>query len=377
MPQQTAQKNDKALINGSLLITESLAEAGADVFIGYPITPSNLLYLYGSQRFPIALAAPDEITTVQWMAGFAAAGRIPVTATSFPGYALMVESVNMAHMMELPMVIVLTQRFGPSTGTATLGAQGDLLLLQGTISGGAPLPTLCVSSLEDCWTLSAEAVRMAVRLRTPVVLLTSKDGAMTLRDFEAFSLPKIEPVQHESYNEDGPYRAYEPKDNLVPAFLPVGQRNHQVRITASTHDRRGILQGAIPEALENTRRLSGKLEKNIHDYTFLELDEQEGAETLIVSYGISAQAAREARTILRKNGGKVSLLIMKTLLPIPPAYWQIIERYKRLVIAEENLHGSLRQVLFGLAARPDVGQVNVIGRAVTPEEIAQEVSHGG
>ncbi len=374
---QTGSKKGKALIDGSLLITESLARAGADVFVGYPITPSNLLYLYGSKRFPIALAAPDEITTVQWMAGFAAAGKIPVTATSFPGYALMVESVNMAYMMELPMVIVLTQRFGPATGTATLGAQGDLLLLQGSISGGYPLPTLCISDMDDCWSISAQAVRMAVRLRTPVVLLTSKDGVMTLRSFDAFSLDEIKPVNHEFYKGDATYRPYEPKDDLVPAFLPVGNHKHRVRITASTHDQNGLLKNATAEALENTRRLSGKLEKNIGDYTFYDLDEQEDAETLIVSYGITAQAAREAKTILRRQGKKVSLLVMKTIFPVPPVYWSIFQRYKRLVIAEENLHGSLRQALFGLAERPDVAKVNVIGRAVTPEEIAGEVNNGG
>ncbi|MDD3642019.1 MAG: hypothetical protein PHQ19_00925 [Candidatus Krumholzibacteria bacterium] len=373
--QRTAETRTagKVLIDGSMLIIEALARAGADVFVGYPITPANLLYSYGARRFPISLAAPDEISTLQWMSGYSAAGRIPVTATSFPGYALMVESINMAYMMELPMVIVLAQRLGPATGTATMGAQGDLLLMQGTLSGGYPLPTLCISGMEDCWTISAEAVRMAVRLRTPVVLLTSKDGVMTLRSFDASSLPPIEPVAHDLYAGEAPYRSYEPKDDLVPWYLPVGNGRHQVRLTASTHDRGGILQNATPEALGNTRRLPEKIERNIGEFAFYELDEQEDAKTLIVSYGITAPAAREAKDLVRERGGAVSLLVMKTLLPVPPAYWTIIERYRRIVIAEENLQGSLRAVLFGQAPREDVAQVNAIGRFVTPEEIAGEV----
>ncbi|HER44409.1 MAG TPA: hypothetical protein ENO08_08115 [Candidatus Eisenbacteria bacterium] len=378
MQETTAdKKRGKALVDGSLLIIESLARAGADVFIGYPITPANLLYQYGGKRFPTALAAPDEITTLQWMAGFAAAGHVPVTATSFPGYALMVESINMAYMMELPMVIVLAQRFGPATGTATLGAQGDMLLLQGTISGGYPLATLCISSMEDCWTLSAEAVRMAVRLRTPVVLLTSKEDVMTLRSFDAASLPEIGRVTPGLYDGDGPYRSYEPGGGLVPAFLPVGNRKHQVRLNASTHDRGGILQNSTPEALENTRRLSAKLERNIGDFTFYELDEEDGAGTLVLSYGVTAQAAREAVSILRARGDRVSLMVARTIFPVPPAYWPILGRYRRVVIAEENLGGTLHQVLFGLAERPGVSQVNAIGRSVTPEEIAAEVSKNG
>ena len=93
------------LIDGSRVIIESLVKTGAEVFIGYPITPANLLYAYGRQRFPMFIPASDEITALQMAAGFAASGKLPVTATSFPGLALMLESINMAYMMEMPMVI--------------------------------------------------------------------------------------------------------------------------------------------------------------------------------------------------------------------------------------------------------------------------------
>ena len=97
------------LMDGSRLIVEACARAGADTYVGYPITPANLIYAYGSSRFPAVLPAPDEISAAQWMVGLAAAGRLPVSATSFPGLALMVESINMAYMMELPMLIILVQ----------------------------------------------------------------------------------------------------------------------------------------------------------------------------------------------------------------------------------------------------------------------------
>jgi 2-oxoglutarate ferredoxin oxidoreductase subunit alpha len=363
----------KVLIDGSMLIIESLSRAGADVFIGYPITPANLLYQYGAKRFPTALAAPDEITTAQWMSGFAAVGRIPVTATSFPGFALMVESVNMAVMMELPMVIVLAQRLGPATGTATLGAQGDILLLQGTVSGGYPLPTLCISAMDDCWTLSAEAVRMAVRLRTPVVLLTSKEDVMTLRSFDTSSLPEIDAATPKLFSGDGPYESYRPDKDLVPPFLPVGNPRHQVRLNASTHDSRGILQNSTPEALANTTRLQAKLETDVSSFTFFELDEQEGSEVLVVSYGITSQAAREAVKAIRAEGSKVSLFVPKTIFPVPPSYFDILCRYERVVVAEENLTGQLRHVLFGGVPRPYVTGINAIGKIITPGEIVEGV----
>lgn len=371
-----AAPRSRVSVDGSMLIMEAMARAGADVFIGYPITPANLLYAYGARRFPVALAAPDEITTLQWMSGFAAAGRIPVTATSFPGYALMVESINMAYMMELPMVIVLAQRLGPATGTATMGAQGDLLLLQGTLSGGYPLPTLCISGMNDCWTISAEAVRMAIRLRTPVVLLTSKEDVMTQRSFDLASLERIEPATRRSYEGEDRYMSYMPAENLVPPFLPVGNGRHQVRLNSSTHDRLGILQNNTAEALANTRRLPEKIERNIGGFTFYELDEQDAAGALIVSYGATAQSARQAAALLRSEGNRVSLLVMKTLLPVPSACLSILERYDRIVVAEENLRGTLRQVLFGQVGRKGVSGVNAIGKSIPPEEIAAEVSRG-
>lgn len=366
-----------ALIDGSRLITEACVRAGADVFIGYPITPANLLYLYAGRRYPTMLAAPDEITTLQWMSGFAAAGRLPVTATSFPGYSLMAESINMAFMMELPMVVILVQRLGPATGTATCGAQGDLSVVQGTLSGGYLLPTLCISRVQDCWDLSASAVETAVRLRTPVVLLTSKEMVMTVLSFDTSSLGELKPVERAGYEGEGPYLPYEASRNLVPPFLPVSQNRFQVRLTASTHDARGILRSTSQEALDNTRRLQAKLDANLESYCFYELEEEDGAETLIISYDVTAQAAREAAQKLRERGNRISLLVPKTLLPVPAQYLQTAERYPRVVVAEENLNGQLRTLLFGAAGRKGLSGVNGIGKMISPDEIVMEVLRRG
>lgn len=373
----STESKTKAFIDGSRLITESCIRAGADVFIGYPITPANLLYLYATKRYPTMLAAPDEITTLQWMSGFAVAGHIPVTATSFPGYALMVESINMAYMMELPMVIILVQRLGPATGTATCGAQGDLSVVNGTISGGFTLPTLSISSIDDCWTMPARAVEMAAKLRTPVVLLTSKEMVMTLLSYDWSKLPEIKLSQVKKYTGNESYMPYQTGNNLIPDFLSVNQNKHQVRITASTHDKKGILQNTSPEAIENTVRLQKKLEKHIDEFTFYELDEQEAADKLVISYDITAQASREAVKQLRKQGVKVSFMAAKTLLPLPNVYTTIAEKYKRVIIAEENLTGQFRQLMFGVVGRKGVTGVNGIAKMISPNEIIEEVLRNG
>jgi 2-oxoglutarate ferredoxin oxidoreductase subunit alpha len=359
------------LVDGSRLIVEACAQAGADAYVGYPITPASLIYTYASQRFPTLLSAPDEITAVQWMAGLSATGRLPVTATSFPGFALMVEGLNMAYMMELPMVIVLVQRMGPSTGTATAGAQGDLFLLHGLISGGYPLPVFCIAGTRDCWTLPPVALRTAVELRTPVVLLTSKEMVMTERSFDLAALAPITPIQRPRAAATGAYRPYAATESLAPPFRPLGDDEHQVRMTASTHDAQGLLRHSTAEALANTRRLPRKVTQGtpVHYY----LDEQPSAEALILTYGITAGAAREAVRRLRRRGSPTSLLVAQTLLPLPGIYAEISARYRRVVVAEENLPGQLAQLLFGRKPPPQVRMTPTIGHLVTPERIVEEV----
>jgi 2-oxoglutarate ferredoxin oxidoreductase subunit alpha len=362
-----------AFIDGSRLMIEAAVQAGAEVFVGYPITPANLLYAYSSRRFPMVLPAPDEITTLQWMSGFSAAGRFPVTATSYPGLALMIESIGMAFMMELPMVIMLVQRLGPATGTATCGAQGDLSLLHGINSGGQPIPTLCPSNLDDCYNLSAEAVKLALRLRCPVFLLSSKEMVMTLQSYDLSRVSPVERVQREYYSGPEPYLPYAAGPDGVPPFLPVGGTVHQVRFTASTHERNASLQHSTPEALENTRRLRFKTERNLHEYTHFEYDKRD-SDTLIFSFGITAAAAREAAASLEKQGKPVSLMIAKTLFPVPPEYLKTMEGYSRVIIAEENQGGQYREILFGKNGRNGVSGVNGIGRLISPTEIEAEVA---
>lgn len=376
-PNNKYKNKRNTLIDGSLLITESMVKSGADAFIGYPITPSNLLYQYGAERFPVFLAAPDEISTLQWMAGFAGAGKIPVTATSFPGFALMLESINMVHLMELPMVIILVQRLGPSTGTATCGAQGDISLINGMISGGYPIPTFCISNFEDCWELSAKAVQTAVKFRTPVILLSSKEMVMTLRNFDVSKLSEILPVEKKYYNKSEPYKPYKPEENLVPEFLPLGNEIHQVRITSSTHDQNGILQNISDEAIQNTIRIQRKLEHNIKDITLYEFLEVENAKNLLIAFDLTAEAARDAHNILIKEGIKTSLLIPKTLFPVPDDYSRIIKKYKNIFVAEENLNGQYKQILFGNFSGENVRGINSVAKMISPLMIVNEVKSYG
>jgi len=360
----------KTLIDGSKLTIEALARAGSEVFVGYPITPSNLMYAYAKQRMPVFLAAPDEITTLQWMAGISAAGKVPVTSSAFPGIALMVESINMAYAMELPMVIVITQRLGPSTGSATTGAQGDLSLLKGIISGGYPVPVFSPSDFEDIWNLAAKAMETAVKYRTPVFFLTSKEMIMTQKAFDLNRLKPIAPYRPDT-EVSGEFKPYKPEKHLTPAYIPLGNDKYLTRITASTHDQEGNIRKAEPEALENSMRLRKKLVNHLDDYLVFDWNRQsDGAsDTLLVTWGITAEAVRDAVDRLNKQGKRVDTLIVKTLLPVSDKIYEIIDQYPEVYIVEENLTGQYKEILFGEKAPSHIRSINKIGTMITPDEI--------
>lgn len=362
------------LIDASKIMTEALVQSGADVFIGYPITPSNLFYANAKQRFPEFLAGPDEISVLQWMSGFSAAGKLPVTATAFPGLALMTESLNMAYMMELPMVLVIVQRLGPSTGSATTGAQGDLKFLDGVISGGLPLPILSPSDFTDAWNLSNEAVRMAIKFRTPVIVLTSKEMVMTQKSFDISKLPELEKVDRTPKSFEPPYQPYKAGEDKVPTFYPLGNEEYRVRFNSSTHDNEGLIRKGTPESLGNTIRLKEKLESRIEEFTFYEHNKEEEAKHLIVSWGISADASRDALGHLRSKGEKVSLLIVKTLNPVPPQIYEIIDTYEKVTFAEENLSGLYKELLFGKRKDAKINAATKFGSMLAPSEIENVVN---
>lgn len=364
----------RVLIDASKIITEAVVQSGADVFIAYPITPSNLFYAYSKKRFPQFLAGPDEISVLQWMCGYSAAGKIPVTATAFPGLALMTETLNMAYMMELPMVLIITQRLGPSTGSATTGAQGDLKFLDGVISGGFPLPIFSPADFNDAWTLSNEAVKTAVKFRTPVILLTSKEMVMTQKSFDVSTLEPLERVDRTPKDFEPPYQPYKSGEDMVPPFYPLGNDEYRVRFNASTHDNEGLIRKGTPESMANTWRLREKLEKRIDEYTFFDLDEQKGADDLVVTWGITADAARDAVANMRKSGKKVDLLIVKTILPISPRIFEIIDAYERVTFAEENMTGLYKELLFGKRTHPKIKTATSFGTMVAPSKIVETVN---
>lgn len=364
----------RVLVDGAQLVARGALHAGVDFFVGYPITPASGIYAE-MLRSGVGLAAPDEITAMQYLIGASLNGRKPMTATSGPGYLLMAESIGAALAMEAPLTVVLVQRLGPATGSATMNAQGDLHMAEHIVSGGFTLPMLCPTRIEDCLELTALAVNLAETFRVPVILLTEKDMVVGKRSVDPAALGYPQPASRRQY--EGPaegYRPYGALDGLeVPPFRPLGDPDVQVRATASTHNEAGTIDTFNERVRFTTERLH--ITRNLDRFPGPHVDADDGAEVALLSHGFTTYATRAATAVLRSRGVRVTQVAPRTLYPVLlDPLRAALQGVRRLVVAEENLTGLYRRtlraegLLEGSSIRELVG-VNVMGRSITPDEI--------
>jgi 2-oxoglutarate ferredoxin oxidoreductase subunit alpha len=357
------------------MVAEGALAAGCRFFAGYPITPASEIYEVMMRELPgrggLALSAPDEISSLCYCVGASLRGLKAMTATSGPGWALMIETLQYALMTETPVVIALVQRLGPSTGGATQGAQGDVWLAEFATSGGYTIPVFSPSTAAECHDLTVHAFNWAERLRSPVVLLSDKEVGMTTEvvDDERLITPAV--VERKAFEGDGPFATYgftEPQE--VPAFAAVGEET-KVTVTGSAHDQQGRLRKNAPEVLDVLRHLEQKIQAHADQMTLARADLDPGARSLVISYGITSRAARQAVRALRGQGVRVSFLQVQTLFPVPSrALAEALDGVRNVFVAEENLSGQYRAVLAPHLAGREVVGINKIGSLISPGEIA-------
>jgi len=371
-----------ALCTGNQMIAEGAVRAGCRFFAGYPITPASGIFKRMiellQQRGDLALSAPDEISALAYCVGASMRGFKAMTATSGPGWALMIETVQYALMTEIPVVIALVQRLGPSTGGATQGAQGDLLLAEHCTSGGYTIPVLCPSSARECYELTITAFSWAEMLRCPVVLLTDKEVGMTSEsvDLSGLATPAIEERPKADCAGTAPgahsYDFIDPWE--VPPFAAVGS-NRKVTLTGSAHNKKGDLRKNDPETLEVLHHLEAKIQHRRESLVRQDADLDPAADTLLVSYGVTARAMWEGLSRARARSRRVSAINVQSLFPVPEASLRAAAAgVSRVVVAEENLTGQYRSVLAPFLPGKEVCGVNRIGKMITPEEIDHAVS---
>lgn len=385
MPQKQVSHPPQSfrLRSGNQMMAEGALQAGCTFFAGYPITPATGIFKTMIDLLPakggIALSAPDEISAVAYCIGASMRGYKSMTATSGPGWALMIESVQYALMTETPLVVALVQRLGPSTGGATQGAQGDVLLAEYCTSGGYTLPVLCPTNARECYELTILAFTWAELLRTPVILLSDKETGMTIESINDTSLSRSTSQNRPAnfaFRDLGAYNRADRRGTYyfdvpheIPPFAPVGG-DRKVTATGSAHDKQGRLQKNSTETLDVLKHLEQKIHWRLDDFVSVVSDLQPSATTLVVSYGVTARAAQSAVIQARNAGERVSLLVIHSLFPIPvKKLTHALQGVDTVLVAEENISGLYRSVLERYCKGKKVRGVNKIGSMITPEEI--------
>lgn len=364
----------RLLTTGNAMSAKAALDAGCRFFAGYPITPASEIFGAMTATLPgmggLAVSAPDEISALALCIGASLRGVPSMTATSGPGWCLMVECFGYALMTETPLVVAVVQRLGPSTGAATQGAQGDIALVSGATSGAYTFPIFAPSTAAECYADTLRAFEWAERLRTPVVVLSDKEVSSTAEVVELGGLPAASGVVRTPWPGGEGFRTYGwNEESDVPPFAPVGG-DEVVTVTGSAHDRAGLLKKNDPETLANLRHLQAKVDAVEAEIGLVDTDIPDGATTLVLSYGVSARASRDAVAQARREGGAVGFANVRTLFPVPrTALKEALRGIHTVVLPEENHGGQYRQALGGVLAGLDVRPVNRIGAAIKPSEI--------
>jgi 2-oxoglutarate ferredoxin oxidoreductase subunit alpha len=363
-------------MEGNEAIAWGAVAAGCNFFAGYPITPATTIYNTMLKLLPprggICLQGEDEIASIGFCLGAAMAGMKTMTATSGPGISLYSEQISFAIGSEIPIVIVDVQRLGPATGSATKGADGDIQFLQWGNSGGLPVIVLAPTDVKDCYELTARAFNLAEQYRCPVFVAANKEISMTRETFcmDELELPPV--VDRRQADPDSPFVPFDVGENrLVPDFLPIGGKR-LVRQTSSTHGIDGYITTDPEEIAMMQRRLKEKIVGAVADFTYFDETMAPGSKTLGVTYGITARAAKTAVERLKEKGQPASLLVLKTLWPVPEDFiCEKAARYKRVVVAEMNLGQYVREIRRLLPGKEVafVGEMN--GELIKPGRIVE------
>lgn len=365
-------------MDGNYAVALGALHAGCRFFASYPITPATTLLSAMLDLLPpsggIVLQGEDEIASIGYCIGASMAGMKAMTATSGPGVSLYSENVSFAVAAEVPIVIVNVMRQGPSTGAATLGADGDIQFMRWGCSGGLPVIVLAPSDVRECFTLTIQAFNLAERFRCPVFLASNKEIGLTREtiDLEQVERPEI---FSRAVHGSGPFLPFQVREGMdVPEFLPIGGAT-PVRQTSSTHAPSGFITTDPVLVGAGVERLRRKVESQVASFSYYDLEADPGAGTLVVTYGVTVRAVRTAAARFRREtGAPIAVLALKTLWPVPE---QVIrsaaEGVERVLVVEMNLGqyvSEVRRVLCG--KRVDFfGKMD--GRLITPDEVLQEM----
>ena len=344
---------NKATAYGFIAAAE---KAGLKLYLGsYPITPAtDVLHELSKHKSlgVITVQCEDEISGCASAVGASFAGALAVTSTSGPGICLKSEAMNLAVIMELPLVVLDVQRGGPATGLPTKSEQTDLLQALFGRNGESPMPVVAAASPTDCFEMAYAASKMALEHMTPVILMTD---AFVANGSSAFKLPNL--AEYPAINPP-----YVPED-LKGSWTPYMRNEEGVRYWAVPgregfeHILGGLEKddktGAISTNPENHDLMTRKRQAKIAGIPVPDLEvlgDKENAELLIVGFGGTFGHLHAAMDELRAKGKKVALAHFRYINPLPKNTSEVLLKYPKVVVAEQNmgqLAGWLRMKVDG------------------------------
>jgi 2-oxoglutarate ferredoxin oxidoreductase subunit alpha len=332
----------KSFISGNIAIAEGAITAGMRFFAGYPITPASDIMEYLAERLPeiggVVTQFEDEIASINAVVGASWAGVKSMTATSGPGFSLMLEALGLAVITETPLVVVDVMRAGPSTGVPTKTSQSDVMQVRYGAHGDYVIPVFAPWSAQEAYDLTIKAFNVAESLRTPVILLSD---AVIAHLWESVLL--AEPGEVEVINRKKPssppdeYLPYKPDNDLVPPMATFGE-GYNVIVESLIHDERGFYR-QDREAYRNlVKRIVNKVLSRVDSLFEVEAYYGDDYKYLLVSFGSTARSALAAARILRKSGIKAGLLRLKTLSPLKlETLRKYCDEAEKIFVVENNM----------------------------------------
>ena len=331
---------NKATAYGFIAAAE---QAGLKLYLGsYPITPATDVLHELSKHKSLGVTTvqcEDEIAGCASAVGASFGGALAVTSTSGPGLCLKSEAVNLAVIMELPLVVLDVQRGGPATGLPTKSEQTDLLQALFGRNGESPLPVIAAISPTDCFYAAFEASKMALEHMTPVILLTDAyiangSGAFKLPDLKA--MPAIVPP-YVPEDMKGTWTPYMRNESGSRYWAVPGREGFEHILGGLEKDDK---TGAISTNPENHDLMTRKRQQKIDNIEVPDLEvigDADDAELLVVGFGSTYGHLRAAMDELRAKGKKVAQAHFKYINPLPKNTAEVLKRYPKVVVAEQNM----------------------------------------
>jgi 2-oxoglutarate ferredoxin oxidoreductase subunit alpha len=359
-------------MSGNLACAEGAIAAGCKFYGGYPITPSSEIAEHMSRRLPQVgghyLQMEDEIGSIAAVIGASNAGLKSMTATSGPGFSLMMENIGLGVITETPCVLVNVQRAGPSTGIPTLIGQGDMMQVKWGSHGDYEVIAYAPNSVQEMFDLTIRAFNMAEKYRTPTFVMADQVIAHMTSKVVIPTPDKIQIV-----NRDKPTKSKSdfipfPYDDDFPPMAVAGDGFH-INVDSLTHDERGYPSLDNPVSERMLDHLTGKILNHVDDIVETEEYLTDDAEVIIIAYGSTSRSALRVVKEARQKEKKVGLLRLITPWPFPAKKIEVLsERVRALIVPEIN-YGQMEHVVREFASCPVIGVHHAAGALIPPAKI--------